>query len=197
MPAFQRNRPSGFGPEAHVQTAQLDFELLETSQGHWCICGPTSCSEWHRFSNYSSLYPNAATADHKHYSNRPSVQFPALFQFGLAAAPMVHLEAFQYADDYLQAQTCLPCTISLETNVSEFFLAISHTIDVSNPLSECSQKALSCKHAASSVSSRMSNSESQFHFDEDYPVLTSEHAWTSCISCPCAWETILSKNTKR
>lgn len=46
------------------------------------------------------------------------------------------------------------------------------------------------------VSDRMLNSENHFHFDIDYPILTSEHIWIYII-LSFAWETILSKNSKQ
>lgn len=51
------------------------------------------------------------------------------------------------------------------------------------------------KCSASMVSDRMLNSENYFHFDTDYPILTSEHVWIG-ITLSFAWETIFSKNTK-
>lgn len=68
----------------------------------------------------------------------------------------------------------------------------------------CQQPMLRAFSASTVVQTRcnhcqqwMLNSGSQFHSDEDYPFLTSEHVWTCSIALSFAWETILSKNTKQ
>lgn len=57
----------------------------------------------------------------------PHLQVTALllFQFGLAAAPITHLEAFQYSDDCHQAQACLTCAISAERHLGVLFGPLS------------------------------------------------------------------------
>lgn len=101
-------------------------------------------------STYNSVYPNAATADHKHHSNWPSVQFITLLCSSLG---WLHLPLHIWMHFSIQIIIFKHRLASLAQlvwkHVSEFFAAIPCTVDLSNPLSECSQKALPCRHAAS------------------------------------------------
>lgn len=128
--------------------AQLVSELLEGSQGHWFIYVLTFHSQWQYL---SQLHSQQSLPKCCYCTGAGALQQQTSVQLLLCSVPVWVGCSSHYASGSVSLFRWLPSSsdfnpckirISLQSNALEYFLAIYHTINLSNPLSECSKKAL-------------------------------------------------------